>query len=238
MPTLNLLYKDEYAINDNIRIRIPKVGEILECEDDYYELISMLTAMPVDMMVQLDDIGIDFSSLNEWDLFLLLFKSLSVRDTSMVFGQLDLKQFQPAVNPQNNQLILVDRSSDIRIDRAIHAKIAAALRKIHHMEQNRRKPANDEARKYMIRRAREKLKRRNRRVEDSQLEQLIVALVNTEQFHYGFEGVRDLSIYQFNESFRQVVKKVNYDNRMFGVYTGTISAKDLSQDDLNWLTNK
>ena len=87
----------------------------------------------------------------------------------------------------------------------------------------------------MIRRARDKMRRQNKRISDSQLEGLIVALVNTEQFHYGFEGTRELSIYQFNESVRQVIKKIDYDNKMRGIYAGTVSAKDLSQDDLNWL---
>ena len=238
MGTLNLLYKDEYAVNDFIRVRIPSVGEILECEDDYYGMVSMLTAMPIDMMVQLDDLGIDFSTINEWELFLMLFGSLRTRDTSMVFSDLHLSSFQMAVNPQNRQMILVDKSSGAKIDRAIHGQIAAILRKIHHLEQNRRKPANGDAKDYMIQRAREKMKRRKSRTTDSQLEELIVALVNTEQYHYGFEETRGLSIYQFNESVRQIIEKINYDNRMHGVYSGTISAKDLSQDDLNWLKHK
>lgn len=82
------------------------------------------------------------------------------------------------------------------------------------------------------------MRRRKNRMTGSQLEDLIVALVNTEQFHYGFEGTRELSIYQFNESVRQVIKKIDYDNKMRGVYAGTVSAKDLSQDDFNWLSHK
>lgn len=238
MSTLNLLYKKEYSINEFIHVRIPSVGDILDCEDEYYGIVSMLTAMPIDMMVQLDDIGVDFTSINEWELFLMLFNSLKERDTSLIFGELSLKGFQPAVNPQNNTIVLLDKEKNIKIDRAIHGQVASTLRKIHHLERNNRKPANEEAKKYMIRRAREKMRRQGRRMSDSQLEGLIVALVNTEQFHYGFEGTRELSIYQFNESVRQVIKKIDYDNRMHGVYAGTISAKDLSQEDLNWLTHK
>ncbi len=82
------------------------------------------------------------------------------------------------------------------------------------------------------------MKRRQNRVEDSQIEELIVALVNTEQFHYNFDTVRNLTIYQFNESVQQVIKKIDFDNKMHGIYAGTISAKDMSQDELNWLTHK
>ena len=63
-------------------------------------------------------------------------------------------------------------------------------------------------------------------------------MVNTKEFKYDFESVRNLTIFQFNDSVQQIINKVDYDNRMIGVYSGTINAKDLSQDDLNWLIHK
>ena len=90
MPSLNLLYRAEYAINDKISIKIPTVGEILENEDEYYGLVSVLTAMPIDMMCQLDDVGIDFTTVSEYELFLLMFGGIKSQDTHLVFGDLDL----------------------------------------------------------------------------------------------------------------------------------------------------
>jgi len=238
MPTLNLLYQKKIDINDSISVSIPTVGEIIADEDAYYGLVSVLTAMPIDMMVQLDDAGIDYTQINEYDLFLLMFEGLKTQDTSLVFGDLDFSKFHMAVNKQNGHIILLDEENDIRIDRAIHGKIAAALRKIHHLEKDRRKPANEEAKRYMLERARTKMKRRNNKKNDSQIESLIVAMVNTEQYKYNFESTLQLSIFQFNECVRQIIKKIDYDNRMHGIYAGTLSAKDLKPDDLNWLTHK
>lgn len=234
----SFLYRKAIEINDNISVRIPTVGEIIDDEDSYYGAVSVFTATPIDLLVQLDDIGIDFTEINEWELFLILFNSIKERDLSLVFDNLDLRFFQTAINEQNGNVVLVEKKTGTIIDRAIHAKIADALRKIHHLEKNLRKPANKEAKKYMIDRARTKLRRQRNKETSSQLEELIVALVNTEQCHYGFEGIRELSIYQFNESVQQTIKKIDYDNRMSGIYAGTVSAKDLSQDDLNWLTHK
>ena len=238
MSSLNLLFQRQYQINDKINVLIPTVGEIIDQEDSYYSLVSLLTAMPIDLMVQLDDAGIDFAEINEYDLFLLLFPGIKASDTRLVFGDLDLGNFVMAQNNQNDMVVLWDEKNDIVIDRAIHGQIASTLRKIHHLEKNMRKPANEDGKKYMIKRAREKQKRQKNRLQDSQLESLIVAMVNAPQYKYDFEGTRGLSIYQFNESVRQVIKKVDYDNKMFGVYTGNINAKDLSQDDLNWLSHK
>lgn len=238
MPTLNLLYKKQYEINDSVKIVIPTVGEIIDNEDDYYSIVTVLTAMPIDLMVPLDDAGIDYTEINEYELFLLMSAGLKAQDTHLVFGDLDFSKFEISVNKQNGNIVLYDAENDIVIDRAIHSQIAEVLRKIHHLEKNRRKPANKEAKEYMLKRAREKMRRNRNRKQESQLEPLIIAMVNAEQYKYDFEGTRELSIYQFNESVRQIIKKVDYDNRMYGIYAGTINAKELSQDDLNWLTHK
>ena len=238
MATRNLLYKRSYVINDSIQINIPTVGQVIENEDDYYNLVSVLTAMPIDMMVQLDEVGIDFTTINEYDLFLLMFAGIKEMNTSLVFGDLDLSNLNIAANKQNGTLVLIDKNEQVKIDRAIHGQIAGVLRLIHHLDKNRRKPANPEAKEFMLKRARDKMRRMKGRTQDSQLESLIIAMVNTEQYKYDFEGTKELSIYQFNESDRQVIKKVDYDNRMYGIYAGTVSVKELSQDDLNWLIHK
>lgn len=235
MSTLNLLYKREYRINDSIKIVIPSVGEIVDNEDEYYGLVTVLTAMPIDLMVPLDEAGIDYTEINDYELFLIMSAGIKMQDTHLVFGDLDFTKFEVSVNPHNGNLVLYDKENDITIDRAIYGQISGVLRKIHHLKKNRRKPANKEAKEYMLQRARAKMKRNKNRKHESQLEPLIIAMVNAEQYKYDFEGTRELSIYQFNESVRQIIHKVDYDNRMYGVYAGTVDAKELSQNDLNWL---
>lgn len=238
MAIKNILYKKEIVINDDLSVRIPTVGEILECDEEYYQNVNLLTAMPIDLMVYLDDVGVDFTEINEYELFLLLFYLMKDGDMSMIFGDLDLSSFDIVTNNENGMVVLRNDKTGVVIDRAIHEKIASALRKIHHLKKDIRKPGNTEAKKWMIERERKKLLRRKNKEDDSQLEQLIVALVNTEQFSYKYDEVLDLTIYQFNESVSQIINKIDYDNKMRGVYAGTISVKDLSQKDFNWLSHK
>ena len=198
----------------------------------------MLTSDPIDMMAPLDEAGIDFTTINDYDLFLLLFTAMKEQDTSMIFGDLDLSEFNTAINEQNEMVVLYDERHNFVIDRGIQSKIALCLREIHGIERNTKAPANEEAKRYMIERARIKARRHKRKEAESQLEPLIVAMVNTEQFSYGYAEVRDLSIYQFNRSVRQIINKVEYEHRMHGVYSGTISIKDLNPKDLDWVSGK
>lgn len=242
MAINSILYKSSYPINDSISVVIPNVGQVIDNEEEYNNAVSLFTSMPIDYMVMLDDAGIDFTSINEYDLFLQLFLCFKEQendgiDTSLVLEKIDLMDFDVYANRETSEVFLYDEETDIKIGRKEHSQIAAVLRKINRIEKNRKKPANDDAKRYMLERARTKMKRR-KQDRTSQLEQLIVAMVNTEQFKYDFESVRNISIYQFNESVQQVMKKISFDNQMYGIYSGTIDPKELSQDDLNWLIHK
>lgn len=234
----NILYKHSIRINDYIEVMIPTVEEILGNEDEYYGIISSLVSTPYDFMVQLDDIGVDFTEIDDYQLFLIVFQTLSSQDTHLIFGDLDLSGFEPAINEENEEIVLLDTNTGAVIDKSIHFQIAEALRKIHHLKRNNRKAANAEAKKFLIERARKKQKRAQREKHSSQLEPLIIAMVNTEQFKYDFETAKTLTIHQFNESVIQIVHKVNYLNVMHGVYAGTVSVKDIDQKELNWLNNE
>lgn len=210
----------------------------MEDEESYNRLITTITATPSDFMVRLDDIGIDFSTITSFELFLIMFNEIKQMDTSLVFGDLDLTKFEMAVNKQNGEMFLIDEEKDIRIDKAVHDQICRVIRKINHLEKNDRKPANEEAKKYMIERARIKQRRSARKPYKSQLEELIIAMVNTEQFKYDFNGTLDMTVYQFYASLNQIIRKTTFDNLMIGVYAGTVNAKELDQNQLNWITSK
>lgn len=234
MLSKNWLYNDTVQISDGISIRIPTVREVLEHENEYYGIVTLLTAMPIDLMCQLDDMGIDFTQITEYELFLIMFPVLQQSDTSLIFKDLDLSKFQMAVEG-DDKVVLYNQETGMIIDKAIQQRIAYVLRRMHGLKKNTKRAGNKEAQEYMLERARKKLKRRKNQISDSQLEPLIVSLVCTEEYKYDFESTKDLSIYQFNLCAKQVINKIEYGNRMIGVYTGNIDAKTLQDKDLTWL---
>lgn len=231
------LYKTSIEVSDAISVMVPTVGQIIDNEDDYYQVACMIVATPYDMMVQLDDAHIDFTKIDDFDLFILLFENLRAMNTSLIFGELDLSGMNVARFEGTGELVLVDKERDITIDRVVHAKLCDSIRNMLHMEKNNKKPGNEEARKYLIDRERKRQKRAKSKQRDSQLENYIVALVNTEQFPYNYETVRNISIYQFYASLNQIAHKIKYDNTMIGYYAGTIKFEDLAPADRTWILN-
>lgn len=236
----SLLYAHEYPVGKDIVLNIPTVGEILDNGLAYSKMLDLFTSKPIDYMVALDDAGVDFTKITDWELFITLatgMQSVGI-DSNILFKNVDLNNFV-FVEPEtvDGSISWLDTKTGCVIDEKLYRHISEAICLITGCTVNDRKPANEAARTYMIEVERRKMKRRKRKRTSTGLETLIVALVNTSEFKYDYESVRNLTIYQFNESVRQIMKKTAVDYRMHGVYSGTVDVDKLGKDDLNWLVH-
>ena len=235
----NLLKVNEYKVNDKISVHVPTVDEIFDFGDQkYYSTVQTLVATPFDLMVELDDIGIDYESITDYQLFVLMMESIAINedDTTIFFGNLNLKNFQEAVNPKNGEKVLWDKNNDIVIDQMIALEICNAIRKIHFWEAPVGRAGNAEAKRYLIERKRKTKQRLATKPYKSFLESMIISLVNTEEFPYNYETVMGLSVYKLNASWRQIQKKKHWDQTMNGVYFGTVDKDKIDWEKISWLS--
>lgn len=222
-----------------LSIRIPTVGEILENEQHYYNLVYSLTATPYQYMVQLDDLGRDFRDVTDYQLFMTLFPLFAKEDISILFGDIDLSDIEIYKNNQNDTLILYSCKNDITIDEFIYNQIVACIREINVIKRENRTVGNDEAKESRIKLERKHQKRNANKPYEPYLEKLVVALVNRPEFKYNYEQTDHLTIYQFNQSLKQIQTSINFDNTMIGVYAGTVDTSKLKDNScLSWISIK
>lgn len=235
----NLLRVKDYKINEKISVHVPTVDEIFEFGDQkYYSMAQTLIATPFELMVELDDIGIDYETITDYQLFVLMMESLAVQEdnTSILFSDLNLKNFREAVNTKNKERVLWDEKNDIVIDQMIALEICNAIRKIHFWDAPIGRAGNVEAKRYLIERNRTKKQRLAKKPYKSFLESMIISLVNTEEFPYNYETVMGLSIYKLNASWRQIQKKKHWEQTMNGVYFGTVDTAKINLEKISWLS--
>ncbi len=277
----NLLHTDKIIITPDICIKIPTVREVLENEILYYNITYAFTATPFQCMVQLDDIGIDYTTIDEWQLFTGNFLSYTHSITELkkiiytieqelnqinneetlfkkkqelnqykqildrfnisinyIFDNLQIEGFKLCHDDIINEDILFNCNTSVKINKQTYLTIAEFIRKINLYKHVKYKPANENAKKYLIEKERRKLKR-NKNHNEPYLEKMIISLVNTSEFPYNYKDCMDLSIYQFNQSLKQIQHKIAFDNTMIGVYAGTINVKDMeNKDSLSWIDLK
>lgn len=223
--------------NTKLSIRIPTVGEILDDEFTYYSIISSLTATPYQYMVQLDDMGVDFTTITDYQLFVMLFSIYARSDLSMVFGNLNTSNFE--IRQNGSLQYLYDPDNNLEINEKIYYDIVSTIRKINLLERVNYKPGNESARKYLLEKERKKQKRSAAKKQVPYLEKLVIALVNTSEFPYDYDSCMDLSIYKLHQSFKQIQHKIAFDNTMVGIYAGTVDTSKLSNKDiLSWIPSK
>jgi len=221
-----------------LSVRIPTVGEILEDEFAYYGIVSSLTASPFQYMVQLDNMGIDFTTISDYELFKMLFPVYAKYDISILFGDLDMSDFD-VCKEKNNDTYIYSTNNNIKINEKVYNDLVDTIRKINLLEKVKYKPGNESARKYLLEKERKKQKRNTKKKQEPYLEKLVIALVNTSEFPYDYDSCMDLSIYRFNQSFKQIQHKIAFDNAMVGVYAGTVDTSKLGNKDiLSWIPNK
>lgn len=244
MERRSLLNKTSIPITDKITLRIPTVGEILDNEEVYFSLVSIMTSTPFQYMVQLDDIGVDYTEITDYQMFQLFFPCYVQQDISIIFGDLDLRDIALYHDHSTNLDVLYSPMSDVRIDELVYVNMAKVMRQINSLKYERRKPKNNEHnKKYFLDKERRHLKnmelirkRKGIEYEQSEMEKLIIALVNNEKFKYNYDSVKQLSIYNFYQSFQQIQHEINFNNVMRGVYAGTIDTSKLQDRScLSWI---
>lgn len=229
---------------NDIVIRIPSVGEILEDEFYYDAIIDAFTASPYSRMVQLDDMGIDFSKISFFDLFLIYAPITFRKDLTIIFGDTferlrkflcddsisdDVKdnEFYIGKN-EHGEKALCDLIDGIFIDEKLYEKIAEQLRNINLDDKDNRKPGNEAAKKYLIDKSRRYIKRHKNDIKKAYLEKLVISLVNERDYKYNYEETLGLSIYKFKSSSKQIHHFINFDKVTNGIYSGTVDTSKLT----------
>lgn len=236
---LKLLRGEPYKVNESIIIYQPSIGDVEEFgESRYWNMIAELTATSYDFRFQLNDAGVDYVEISDFIMFSMVCQMLSLEDTRLVFGDLDLTQFQLYGTDEEPYL---ENDTGVIIDPVIYELLVAHLRDIHGLKRNFRTSGNAMARKYHLEEERKQLERKlaaekeSGKKDESMLGSAISAMVNNTDFKYDYNTIWGLPIYVFLDAVSRIQKNLNYKNLMTGIYTGNIDAKKIPNSQLSWI---
>lgn len=225
----------DYKVNGSITVRQPKLGEILDYgEKGYYSVVNALTCNPSAYKVALYDMGVDYETIGEFNFFFLMCGSLTVNETCLLLGELDLSGFRLVKSKDTGELVMANPDGVI-IDKTVHFLIADYIRKMHGIEKQTDKAGNALTKQYLIDKERRRIKWQQTQPYQPVLMPLVSAMVNCEQFKYNHESVQTLPVYVFNDSVRRIQKAKIHDFVMTGCHNGVIDMSKINLEELNWL---
>ena len=233
---LKLYFGEDYSVSNKITIHQPTIGEIVSWgEREYYSMIYTLTCIPSDMKSQLDDIGIDYMEISDFELFMLLCSNLTPKQTSIVLGDLDFSKFIKCRNQENGEICLYDNVNDIVIDRFVYMKIVDYLRKLHNIKPKIEKAATKTVKKILIQLDREKISKSKNEPYKSQLKELVSAMMRYPGFKYKKNELKECGLYEFMDTVQGAQIYVSTTALLSGMYSGMVDTSKINKKEFNWM---
>ena len=232
---LQLYFGDDYIINDKIKIHQPTIGEVVKYgEASYFSTVHTITAIPSDMKSQLwDNMNLDWTEVQDFELFMMLAQTLTPERTSLLFGDLDFSKLRPFRNNQNGNIVLADKETGVIIDEMIYLRIVTYLRKLHNIKPKVEKAANKITKRILIDEDRNKILYSK----DKPFKSYLLPLISAVKVKQGYtkDYVKNMGFYEFMDDVNRMQVIHNADHLLSAAYAGTIDMKKINKAELNWM---
>ena len=234
---LKLYRGDDYILSNGMHIKSPTLGEICEFgEDKYLTTVSVFTATTIDRCAQLDDVGIDYTQISDFEMFCLFAKMLEPESTKIFFCDIDFSKFVLTV--KNGKNILINKNGVI-FDEDDYKRTSDYIRKMNGISPPKYvRAANEFAKKQLIIDARNDAEYQKKlqayKGKQSMYQPYVSALVNHPYFKYNWNTVWDMKVYAFFDSLKRISIIENANRLYTGMYSGCIEYKKV-KNDLDWL---
>lgn len=137
----------------------------------------------------------------------------------------------------SSRMVLMRLSDQAVFDEEVYNQFIPYLREMigfHH--KNKSKPSKTAA-KWLIESDRKERKRlaKEPKKEDSMIFDIVISLVNTEEFSYTYETVYELTLYQLMKSFTQIQGKKQAVAMLQGSMSGFVDMSNVPNLDMTWV---
>lgn len=236
------LYKDGFVqITDDICLKIPKIGEIFDFgEKEYFSIVTMLCSNAFDYKWQLYEKGLDFSKIDDYDMFItFIAPSITLDETRILFGDmLDFSKMKVIDDKKNKKKKLIQITDDniILFDYAIYHTVMKYLRMIHKLKRSYDKYYNNSVKLAEIEDSKMYYEEHKNDEYNPYLFNLVSSMINHNGFPRNDETVWDMNIFAFMDSVHRVQKEENAKLLLQSGYSGFgISLKDIDKKELDWM---
>lgn len=225
---------EPYVINEKISVLQPNLRDVLKFgERQYFSVIQTLCSTSSNMKSQLADAGIDWETVEDFQMFMMLAPSLSKEQTYLVLGDIDLSKFKIFENKENGEPVMVDQGNDIVIDRLIYMRIVEYLRKVHGLTRAHDVTKSKFVHDMAIEMEREEMETNAKKPYKSFLWPLISSVKARQG--YTKQYVLDMQIYELIHEVNRLQIIVQSDALLQGSYSGMVDTKKIPKESFNWM---
>ncbi len=234
---LALISGDPIPICDGISLLQPTLRDIKAYgEANFFGTFWTLCSSPWDIPSTLDDAGIDFMEISEWELFRGLITGYTPNQSGILFGDLDFSRFQllSRLNEDGTEEEVLCNPDGVILDEQSYKLLISYIQQMIGFTHSGKKAGNKITKKVMIDDDRKRRKREKDKPFESILFDGIISLVNTEECKYDFTTIFDLTLYQYMKSFTQIQGKKAACALTQGSMSGFMDTSQIDKLEFQW----
>lgn len=227
-----LYFGDDYEITDKIRIRQPKLDDVIRIgEQRYYAIVHMLTGIPSDNKSALWDIGIDYMEISDLMYFHMMTCRMSAEDCGIFLPGVNLSKF--GFYEADGIQFMYDEEADIKIDMRIHSIISKYICTLHGIKPKVEKAANDLTKQVLI----EDDRSRKKRAAEKEYKSSLLPMVSSLRVLLGCSKneIRDMGMAEFMDAIKRVQLVKSVEALTSAYYSGNIDTKKFDVKKLDYM---
>ena len=232
---------DLESAQGSITIDIPTVGDIMELgEKKFYSTLGIFVTNTTAYRLMLDEIGLDWNTLSDFELFCMLYSQLNSEATKLMFGNLDFTKFVLYKKhlDDKDEVVLWNQEDNIEINEDVYQHIAQYLRAVFNMYPEE-KITDDPVLKqwyiYKDKRNVEIAQKTKKKEDGNSILPLISACVNHPGFKYRPMELRHVNVCEFYDSVRRLQVYENTTALIKGSYSGMIDSSKIDKEQFNFM---
>lgn len=235
---LRLYMGEDIKIASGIILKQPKICDIVNYgEAEYFSMAQTLTATPSSMKVALDDMKLDYMKVEDFQLFMMLCRSLTPDKTKPLLGDLDLTKFKPYQRQDSEEVVLANGEVDengnpIIINEIIYTVLVTYIRQMHGFKKQVDKAGNEITRKVLIEDERKKAQREKGKPYKSFLKSVISAVKC--RMGYDMNYIKNMGIQELLDDLNRLNIIVQADAALTGSWSGMVDTKKIDKSVFDW----
>ena len=123
----------------SVTVYSPTMGEayINSDENDFMATVNIFTTNTTALRVFLDDLGMDWNEVTDFQLFTLLYKQTNPEIVKLLLGDLDLQGFsvyeKRGKDEDTGHIVLYNKEQEVEIDEEVYQYMHQYLQAVFHM---------------------------------------------------------------------------------------------------------
>lgn len=247
---LQMYFGEPYVIDlentpGKVTVYSPTIGDIIEIgEKKFYQTLNIFICNTTQYRVILWDLGIDWNTYSDFELFINLQSQIDPDVSRLLFGDLDFKKFIPLWKRVSEDAepvpILWDDEDGIEINYDVYNHFSQYIRTMFNTFPEEKITQDNTLKSWYITKDKRALENKRKLAEQGKdesysIQSLISSCINHPGFKYGLKDLKKVGVCEFYDSVKRLQVYEQSTALMKGMYSGFVDGSKLKPTDYNFM---